>query len=82
MCLSIPGKIESIDANNETAIVSIGGSRVEVGLQLLDEVQAGEYVLVHSGFALQRISDEEAEKTLELIREMDAMDSFPPNPGI
>lgn len=69
MCLSIPGKVISID--NETAKVSIGGNEVEVGLQLLDDVQVGEYVLVHSGFALQRISDEEARRTLELIRELE-----------
>ncbi len=69
MCLSIPGKVISID--NETAKVSIGGNEVEVGLQLLDDVRVGEYVLVHSGFALQRISDEEARRTLELIRELE-----------
>ncbi len=83
MCLSIPGKIISID--NETAKVSIGGSLVEAGLQLLDDVRVGEYVLVHSGFALQRISDEEAEKTLDLVRELENLteggDKFPSKNG-
>ena len=69
MCLSIPGKV--ICTDTETAKVSIGGNEVEVGLQLLDDVRVGEYVLVHSGFALQRISDEEARRTLELIRELE-----------
>lgn len=72
MCLSIPGKIISIE--NEIARVSIGGSEVEAGLQLLDDVKVGEYVLVHSGFALQRISEEEAQETLDLIRAMGEMD--------
>lgn len=69
MCLSIPGKI--IDVEGETAVVSVGGSEVEVSLQLLDNVQEGEYVLVHSGFALQRISEKEASNMLDVIRELD-----------
>ncbi len=69
MCLSIPGKIISIEG--ETAVVSMGGSTVEAGLQLLDDVAEGDYVLVHSGFALQRISEEEAQEMLEVIRAMD-----------
>lgn len=69
MCLSIPGKIITIE--NEIATVSIGGSEVQAGLQLLENVRLGDYVLVHSGFALQVISEEEAERTLELIRELE-----------
>ena len=68
MCLSIPGKI--IEKDGETAKVSIGGSEVEASLQLLDEAEIGDYVLVHSGFALEKISDEEAQETLRMIREM------------
>ncbi len=74
MCLSIPGKIVSID--DDTAKVSIGGSEVEASLQLLDDVNIGEYVLVHSGFALERISDEEAHKMLETIRAMGELDEY------
>lgn len=77
MCLSIPGKIVSID--DEIAKVSIGGSEVEASLQLLDDVKVGEYVLVHSGFALERISDEEAQKMLETIRAMGQLDEFENN---
>jgi len=71
MCLSIPGKI--MDLRGEVATVSVGGSEVEVSLQLLDNVQEGEYVLVHSGFALQRISEKDAGYMLDVIREMDEM---------
>ncbi|MEX2602976.1 MAG: HypC/HybG/HupF family hydrogenase formation chaperone [Gracilimonas sp.] len=71
MCLSIPGKITAI--YDDTASISVGGSEVEASLQLLDDVKVGEYVLVHSGFALQRISDEEAQNMLEVIRAMDDM---------
>ncbi len=77
MCLSIPGKVMSIE--NEIATVSVGGSEVQAGLQLLDDVRIGDYVLVHSGFALQKISEEEAARTLELIRELeDLADNEPP----
>ncbi|MFO8030142.1 MAG: HypC/HybG/HupF family hydrogenase formation chaperone [Cyclonatronaceae bacterium] len=69
MCLSIPGKVISIE--NDIATVSIGGSEVQAGLQLLDDVSIGDYVLVHSGFALQLISEEEAAQTLALIRELE-----------
>lgn len=75
MCLSIPGKI--IEINDDIATVSIGGSKVKAGLQLVEDAGIGDYVLVHSGFALQRISEEEAERTLELIREMEG----PGDPG-
>lgn len=44
---------------------------MEAGIQLLDEVQEGDYVLVHSGFALQVISEQEAQNMLEVIRELD-----------
>ncbi len=68
MCLSIPGKILSVEG--DTAKVSVGGTVVEANLQLLDNVKAGEYVLVHSGFALERISEEEARETMKLFDEL------------
>ena len=69
MCLSIPGKVVSI--TDDIATVSVGGSQVTAGLQLLDNVKVGDYVLVHSGFALQLISEDEAAQTLALIRELE-----------
>ena len=72
MCISIPGKIISIDG--ETAKVSIEGNEYTVGLQMLDNVEIGDYVLLHTGFALQKISEEEALETLKIIREMNELD--------
>ncbi|MFP4059856.1 MAG: HypC/HybG/HupF family hydrogenase formation chaperone [Bacteroidales bacterium] len=69
MCLSIPAKIISIEG--ETAKASIGGTVVTAGLQLVDDVQVGDYILVHTGFALQKISEEEAKETLQLIKELE-----------
>ncbi|MDR4988916.1 MAG: HypC/HybG/HupF family hydrogenase formation chaperone [Bacteroidales bacterium] len=68
MCLSIPAQVVSV--NNDKAIVSVNGLQAEISIVLLEKVQAGEFVLVHSGFAIQTINREEAEKTLELVRLM------------
>ncbi len=68
MCLSIPGKIISI--NDDMADVSIGGAIVKVGIQMIDNIRKGDYVLVHAGFALQKIDEKEALETLQLLKEM------------
>ncbi len=68
MCLSVPGKVISVE--NETAQVDVGGTSISVGIQLLEVVSPGDYVLIHSGFALQVISEEDAEAQLELVRAM------------
>lgn len=68
MCLSIPGKV--IEINGDTADVSVGGTIVKVGMQMVDHVKEGDFVLVHAGFALQKINEKEALETLKLFREM------------
>jgi hydrogenase expression/formation protein HypC len=69
MCLSIPAKILSIEG--KTARASVGGTVINVGLHMIDDIKEGDYVLVHTGFALQKISDDEAQETLKLIKEME-----------
>ncbi len=68
MCLSIPGKV--IEITGDMAQVSVGGTIVKVGMQMVDDVKEGDYVLVHAGFALQKIDEKEALETLKLFREM------------
>jgi hydrogenase expression/formation protein HypC len=68
MCLSVPGKVIAIE--DETALVDVGGISVSVGIQLLEKVRLGDYVLIHSGFALHLISEEDANAQLELVRAM------------
>ena len=65
MCLSIPAKIEKI--NGETAVCSVGGSTYEANLMMLsvEELKLGDYVLIHTGFAIQKLDEEEAEASLE-----------------
>lgn len=72
MCLSVPAKILSIE--NETARVSIGGTIITTGLQLIENPEVGNWVLVHSGFAIQKLSEEDAAETLKLLHELGEID--------
>ena len=67
MCLAIPARVVEIDATSDTATVALGEVRKQVSLALVDEVTAGDFVLVHVGYALNRISEEEAARTLALM---------------
>ena len=68
MCLSIPAKIITIAGSN--AEVSVGGTIFSAGLQMLGDVSPGDYVLLHAGFAIQKISEAEALETLTLLNEI------------
>jgi hydrogenase expression/formation protein HypC len=68
MCLAVPGLVESIDG--DYADVDFGGVRKRVCVSLLPSVKEGEYVIVHTGYAIERIDEEEARKRLELWDEM------------
>lgn len=73
MCLAVPGKVVSIDESNpdlKMAKVNFSGVSKEVCVQWLPEVQVGDYVLVHVGFALNKIDEKDAEETLRILREM------------
>ena len=79
MCLAIPARVvEVIDVANRLALVDVGGVRRSVNVGLLDGdgdepgVHAGEWVLIHVGFALSRIDEREALATLELLEQMGA----------
>ena len=70
MCLAIPARIAQI-LENDLAIVDLGGVRKEISLALVEGVDEGDYVIVHVGYALNRLDPEEAEKTLKLFAEME-----------
>ena len=73
MCLAVPGKIVSIDESNEElkmAKVNFGGVMKDICIQWLPDVQVGEYVLAHVGFALNKIDEKDAEETIEILRQM------------
>ena len=65
MCLAVPARVEVIEGNE--AKVNLAGTILRTSLDLLDNVIVGDYVLVHAGYAIQKIDEEEAKKTLELI---------------
>ncbi|MGW8271522.1 MAG: HypC/HybG/HupF family hydrogenase formation chaperone [Burkholderiales bacterium] len=66
MCLAVPAQVVEL-RSAEAALVDLGGVRKEISLALVDDVAVGDYVIVHVGFALQRLDREEAERTLELF---------------
>ena len=73
MCLAIPGKIVSIDESNKDlkmAKVNFGGVMKDICIQWLPDVQIGEYVLAHVGFALNKIDQKDAEETIEILKRM------------
>ena len=69
MCLAVPAKIIELRAA-DTAVVEMGGVRKAISLALLDGIELGDYVIVHVGYALQRLDPVEAQKTLALFDEM------------
>ena len=69
MCLAIPVQIESIQ-DEYTAIANIGGLRKAINISLVDDLRVGEYVILHVGFALKKLDEEEARKTLAMFAEM------------
>ena len=84
MCLGIPGKVVEIRDGGplRMAMVDFGGARKEACLSYVPEVTLGDYVIVHVGFAISRVDEEEAHKVFEYLREMQELSELEPNaPG-
>jgi hydrogenase expression/formation protein HypC len=75
MCLAIPARILELEQGSDQAVVALGGVRKPVSLALVDDAAVGDYVLVHVGYALNKVSPEEAERTLALIRAAGDLDA-------
>ena len=71
MCVAVPMQIKKIDGDK--GVVDIGGVEREVGLQLIKDAKVGDYVIVHAGFAIQRLDEEIAKETLALFDEMEKL---------
>ena len=67
MCLGVPMQVKTIE--NDMAICEIDGVEREASLMMIDDVAIGDYVLIHAGFAIERIDEEEARLTLQALRE-------------
>ena len=68
MCLAVPGLVENIDG--DYADVDFGGVHKKVCVTLISDLMVGEYVIVHTGYAIEKLDPEEAKKTLALFDEM------------
>ena len=66
MCLAVPAKVVKLDG--DSAEVELGGVLRQVRLDMVEDVQLGDYLLVHSGFALHKMADDEAQASLEVWR--------------
>lgn len=74
MCLAIPGKVIEITNGEDSLLrsgkISFGGAVKSINLSFIPEANEGDYVLVHAGFALSVIDEEEAQRTLDLLKQM------------
>lgn len=68
MCLGIPAKVIEVD-NAQQGKVDYMGTKVKTSFALLDNVKKGDWVIVHAGFAISKLDEEEAQETFELLRE-------------
>jgi hydrogenase expression/formation protein HypC len=74
MCLAVPVKVVSIEGNE--AEVEIGGVRRRVSIMLTPEARVGDYVLLHTGYAINVINEAEAQETLKILEEMASLDEI------
>jgi hydrogenase expression/formation protein HypC len=73
MCLAIPGRlVEIVDETNRLAKVDVAGVQRTVNVGLLEDAAPGDWVLIHVGFALQKVDEAEAEATIKLLEGMGA----------
>ena len=69
MCLALPARIEELHDGGANATAALGKVRKRISLALVEDVRVGDYVLIHVGYALHKVSEEEAQRTLQLMSE-------------
>ncbi len=74
MCLAIPARVVELK-DDDQAIIDLAGVRKEISLALVDDVWPGDYVIVHVGYALQKVDPDEAARTLELFAGLAAQEA-------
>jgi hydrogenase expression/formation protein HypC len=74
MCLAIPARVVEL-RDDDQAIIDLAGVRKEISLALVDDVWPGDYVIVHVGYALQKVDADEAARTLELFAGLAAQEA-------
>jgi hydrogenase expression/formation protein HypC len=76
MCLAIPAEVIEVQ-ESDLAVVETGGAKKLISVSLVDGVRVGDYVLVHAGFAIEVVNEQEAKKTMELFEELVRLDEVP-----
>ena len=74
MCLAVPMLVISKDNESGNGVAEIGGVKRNISFMILPEANVGDYVIVHAGFAIQLLNEEEAQKRLEIFRELAEFD--------
>ena len=72
MCLAIPMKV--VDIMGDEGLVELEGIKRTIGIQLVSDVRVGEYVIVHAGFAIEKLDEETAQETLRLLKDFPLSD--------
>ncbi|MCQ2973087.1 MAG: HypC/HybG/HupF family hydrogenase formation chaperone [archaeon] len=70
MCIAAPAKVLEINKETNSLVADFGGVRQEAKLDLLGDVEVGEYVLIHAGFAIEKLSEKAAKESLEAWEEL------------
>jgi len=72
MCIAVPMKV--VEINGNMGVVEYSGVKREVGLMLMDDTKLGDWVLIHAGFAISKLNQEEAEETLSLLKQAELIE--------
>jgi hydrogenase expression/formation protein HypC len=72
MCLAVPMKI--IEKKGDAGMAEMGGIKRKVNFMMLPDAKLGEYIIVHAGFAIERLDEKEARQRLQLLKEISALD--------
>jgi hydrogenase expression/formation protein HypC len=70
MCLAIPVRVVDLDPSGETGKVDYLGTKIGANFALIKDVRVGDWVIIHAGFAISRLDEEEARETLAVLREV------------
>ena len=73
MCIAVPMEVVEINDNN-MGVAELNGVKRDVGFMLLEDINLGDWVLIHAGFAISRLNREEAEETLSLLKQAELLE--------
>jgi hydrogenase expression/formation protein HypC len=71
MCLAVPMRV--IEIKGQEAVAEIGGVKRKANLQLVEGIQVGDYIIVHAGFAIEKLDEEDAKQTIAIFQEMERL---------